>query len=164
MTAFCNFSKDEVIEKFAADFMNVDLTEAHNSLSLWESCFPEDTPTVGVCHSLVYILEGTSDHARECFENNFPNLSNDSTWLIPLQTIENIFYYCLEDIEEAAVESVAFHKVSAKILLCKEKSRLWKFKAITGMLITAAGCVVAPFNPPLGVGINVWSPHDHPGH
>lgn len=40
-----------------------------------------------------------------------------------------------------------------KIVLCKSRSRLWKLKAVTGMLITVSGCLVAPFNPPLGVGL-----------
>ena len=149
---FCSVPKSEIIEQFSDNLMGMDIDRSYQSLSEWQENYPEDSSQIGVCKAFLLLIDENTVEAKRCFENNFYNLKESDASILSLETVKKLFYCCLSLIEED-IHSVGCKSHNPKIMLCKSRSRLWKLKAITGMLITVSGCLVAPFNPPLGVGL-----------
>lgn len=150
ISLFCNISKARIIEEFSNNLISMDIESAHQSLNEWQETYVEDVSVTEVCRAFLFLLEENPKDARRCFEGNFFYLSEYDVSFTSLITIENLFFCCIDNIEKD-VHPIGYRSNIPKIELCK--SRFWRLKSIVGMAITAAGCLVAPINPPLGAGL-----------
>lgn len=148
--AFCNFTKDEIIQEFSRALLEIDIEEASRALYNWEDYFPEDKDGAEVCRSFLLLSEGRINEARELFENNFAKVKGQLGSLASQEQVRAMFYYCLSYSEETFLNTTSFSNNGFKVFLCKGRTRFWKFKAFTGALLTATGVVVAAFNPLAG--------------
>ncbi len=148
--AFCNFTKDEIIQEFSTALLELDVERANHALYQWETYFPEDKEGAEVCRSFLLLSDGKINEGKELFEDNFAKIKDQLGSLTHQEQVRAMFYYCLGYSEETFLNTAAFPNDGFKVFLCKGRTRFWKLKAFTGALLTATGVVVSAFNPLAG--------------
>jgi len=114
---FCSILKSEIIEQFSNNLMEMNIDRSYQSLSEWEQNYPEDSSQIGVCRAFLLLLNENTEEAK----SRFYNLKESDASIVSLETIEKLFYCCINLIEED-IYSVGCKSHNLEIMLCKSRS------------------------------------------